>query len=128
MLILFNRLLLAVRLTTPLKYVSKHKSSRTAQSSRDKTFCASTSRSLLTDINHWNTFTLVFKLTVRSSHQRCSVKKDVLRNISKFTGKHLCQSSSFNKVAGLRPAPLLKERLWYRSFTVNFAKSLRTPF
>ena len=39
----------------------------------------------------------------RSSHQRCSVKKDVLRNFTKFTGKHLHQSLFFNKVAGLRP-------------------------
>ena len=28
----------------------------------------------------------------RSNHQRCSVKKGVLRNFAKFTGKHLCQS------------------------------------
>ena len=36
----------------------------------------------------------------RSSLQRCSVKKGVLRNFAKFTGKHLCQSLFFNKVAG----------------------------
>ena len=34
--------------------------------------------------------------------QRCSVKKGVLRNLTKFTGKHLCQSLFFNKVAGLQ--------------------------
>ena len=34
---------------------------------------------------------------------RCSVRKDVLRNFTKFTGKHLCQSLFFNKVASLRP-------------------------
>ena len=64
----------------------------------------------------------------RSSHWRCSVKKGVLRNFAKFTGKHLCQSLFFNKVAGLRPATLLKKRLWHRCFPVNFAKFLRTPF
>ena len=37
----------------------------------------------------------------RSSHRRCSVRKIVLRNFAKFTGKHLCQSLFFNKVAGL---------------------------
>ena len=37
----------------------------------------------------------------RSSHERCSVRKGVLRNLAKFTGKHLCQSLFFNKVAGL---------------------------
>ena len=40
----------------------------------------------------------------RSSHQRCSMQKGVLRNFTKFTEKHLCQSLSFNKVACLRPA------------------------
>ena len=34
-----------------------------------------------------------------SSHQRCSVKKDVLRNFSKLTGKQLCQSLFFKIVA-----------------------------
>ena len=44
----------------------------------------------------------VGKTLNRSSHQRCSVKKGVLRNFAKFTGKgkHLCQSLFFNKVAG----------------------------
>ena len=37
----------------------------------------------------------------KSSHRRCSVKKGVLKNLAKFTGKHLCQSHIFNKVAGL---------------------------
>ena len=34
----------------------------------------------------------------RSSHQRCSVRKSVLRNFTKFTGKHLCQSLFLNEV------------------------------
>ena len=65
---------------------------------------------------------------VRSSHRRCSVRKDVLRNFVKFAGKHLCQSLFFNKVAGLSPATLLKKRPWHRCLPVNFAKILRTPF
>ena len=48
------------------------------------------------------------KVNYRSSHQRCSIKKDVLKNFANFTGKHLCQSPFFNKVAGLRPATLSK--------------------
>ena len=66
--------------------------------------------------------------TCRSSHRRCSVRKGVLRNFTKFAGKHLCQSLFCNKVACLRPAFLLKKGLWYRCFPVNFAKFLRTPF
>ena len=38
---------------------------------------------------------------IRSNHRRYSVKKGVLRNFTKFTGKHLCQSILFNKVAGI---------------------------
>ena len=37
----------------------------------------------------------------RSIHLECSVKKGVLRNFTKLTGKHLCQGLFFNKVAGL---------------------------
>ena len=36
----------------------------------------------------------------RSSHWRCSVRKGVLRNFTKFTGKHMWQSLFFNKVGG----------------------------
>ena len=37
----------------------------------------------------------------RSSHRRCSVRKDVYQNFAKFTGKHLRQSLFFNKAAGI---------------------------
>ena len=55
-------------------------------------------------------------------------KKDALRNFSKFTGKHLCRSLFFNKVAGLRPATLLKKKLLHRCFPANVGKFLRTSF
>ena len=41
-----------------------------------------------------------FKIS-RSSRPKVFCKKGVLRNFTKFTGKHLCQSLFFNKVAGL---------------------------
>ena len=44
------------------------------------------------------------------------IRKGVLRNFAKFTGKHLCRNLFFNKAAGIR------------QFPVNFAKFLRTPF
>ena len=56
------------------------------------------------------------------------MKKGVLGNLTKFTGKHLSQSLFFNKIVGLRPAILLNKRLWHRCFPVNFVKFLRTPF
>ena len=64
----------------------------------------------------------------RSSRLKVFCKKGVLRNFAKFTGKHVCQSLFFNKVAGLRPANLLKIRLWHTFFPVNLPKFLRTPF
>ena len=39
---------------------------------------------------------------MRSSRPEVFCKKGVVRNLTKFTGKHLCQSLFFNKVAGLR--------------------------
>ena len=42
--------------------------------------------------------------------ERC-LRKGVLRNFAKLTGKHLCQDVFFNKVAGLKPTTLLKKRL-----------------
>ena len=59
---------------------------------------------------------------------RSSMCEGVLRNLTKFTGKHLCQSLFFNKVANLRPATLLKQRLWHWCSPVNFAKFLKMPF
>ena len=80
----------------------------------------------------------LYTIKSRSSPWRCSVRKGVLRNLAKFTGKHLCeslylnkvvgQSLYFNKVAGLRPATLLKKTFWHRYFPVNFAKFLRKLF
>ena len=50
----------------------------------------------------------------RSSRQEVFCKKGVLRNFAKFTGKHLCQSLFFNKVAGLRSADLqAKSTKWF---------------
>ena len=67
-------------------------------------------------------------LSCRSSRLEVFCKIGVLRNFVKFTGKHLCQSLFFNRLAGLRPATLLKKRLWHRCFPVNFTKFLKTPF
>ena len=53
---------------------------------------------------------------VRSSRPEVFCKKGVLKNFTRFTGKYLCQSLFYNKVASLRPATLLKKRLWQRLF------------
>ena len=58
----------------------------------------------------------------RSTHHRCSVRKGVLW-ISQNSQENTFASVSF--FGCLRPATLLKKRLWYRCFPVNFAKFLR---
>ena len=58
----------------------------------------------------------------RSSQRRCFVRRGVLRDFTKSTEKHLCQSLFFDKVAGSFI------RLWHRCFSVNFVKFLGTSF
>ena len=53
---------------------------------------------------------------IRGSRPEVFRKKGVLISFTKFTGRYL------------RPATLLKKRLWRKCFAVNFAKFLRTPF
>ena len=55
----------------------------------------------------------------RSSHQRCSVKKGVLKKFTYFTGKHLCWSLFLIKFIKKRLLP-------HWCFPVKFAKFLRT--
>ena len=59
--------------------------------------------------------------------QRCSVKK-VFLGIPQNSQENTYVSLFFNKVPGLRPATLLKKRLWHMCFPVEFAKFLRTAF
>ena len=53
----------------------------------------------------------ILEIICGSSRQRYSVKKGVVKNFAKFTGKNL-----------------LTKRFWHRRFPVNFVKFLRTPF
>ena len=52
------------------------------------------------------------KNSSRSSRPEMFYKKDVLRNFTKFTGKHLCQSLFFNKVAGPRTCFFIGHLWW----------------
>ena len=57
--------------------------------------------------------------------RRCSVRKmflEILQNSKEIT----CARVSY--LIKLRPATLLRKRLWHRCFPLNFAKFLRTPF
>ena len=60
------------------------------------------------------------QVTIEAFLQNCSVKKGVLRTFAKFTEKHQCQGLFFNKVAGLRPATLLKRESGAGGFRFTF--------
>ena len=49
-------------------------------------------------------------------------KKGVLKNFASFTGKHLCWSLFFNKVADLRVCNFIEKRLQHRYIPVELAK------
>ena len=63
---------------------------------------------------------------IRSSHRRCSLRKRVIRNFSKFTGKHLCQSFFFNKVQAFN---FIKKETLTQAFSCEFCEiSSNTSF
>ena len=59
---------------------------------------------------------------------RSSCPKGAPKSLTKFTGKLLCWSLFFNKIAGLHSATLFKKRLRHRCFTVNFTKLIEHLF
>ena len=76
---------------------------------------------VLTIITH-----LHLKYVPEAVVQRCSVKKGVLRNFTKFTGKHLCQCLFFNKVAGL--LQLFKKETLAQVFSCQFCEISKNTF
>ena len=62
----------------------------------------------------------------RSNYQGCSVKKGVLRNFAKFAEKHLCQSLSFNKVAGA--CSCFKKETLAQVFSCKFCEICKNTF
>ena len=55
-------------------------------------------------------------LKYRSSHRKCSVRKDPLINFAKFTGKNLCQACNF-----------IKKETLAQVFRVSLFNFLKTP-
>ena len=58
-------------------------------------------------------------------HRRCSKKKGVLKNFSKFKGKHLCQSLVFNKVEACN---FIKKETMAQVFFCEFCKNFKNTF
>ena len=73
-------------------------------------------------LSHWASSPLDF-FSYQKQQRKCSIKRNVLKNFTKFAGKHLYQEipvSPFQYGCRLRSAILLKKRFWKRCFPVNF--------
>ena len=74
----------------------------------------------------------MFLVNFRSSRPEVFCKRGVLKNFSKFTGKHLCQSLFLDKVAGLRQVfscefcQISKNTFFYRTPLVASSETWRT--
>ena len=55
-------------------------------------------KNVLVECQKQKSICILKDLIDKSSHWKCSVRKGVLGNFVKCTGKHLCQSLFFNKV------------------------------
>ena len=80
-------------------------------------------------INSLNRFSKLGSLergvgTVEAVSRRSSVKKGALRNFPKVTGKHLCQSLFFNKVAG----NFIKKETLAQVFSCEFCEISKNAF
>ena len=71
---------------------------------------------------HGSTLRIVISEGRRRSCSRESFIIRFRKYFIKFTGKHLCQSLFLNKVAGIRPAFLLKRDFRHRCFPIDFVK------
>ena len=71
-------------------------------------------------------FAKVLATPFRISHRRCSVRKGFLRNFAKLTGKHLCQSLFFNKVAAA--CNFIKKETLAQVFPCEFCEISKKTF
>ena len=63
----------------------------------------------------WSTNHQPTATSINRTHRRCSVKKGILKNFANFTGKHLCWSFFFNKVAGIEYCEISRSLFWRTS-------------
>ena len=64
----------------------------------------------------------------RSSHQRCSIKKGVLKYFTKFTRKQLCQSVFFWKSCRPQTSNFLKRDTLAQVFSCEFCEFFKNTF
>ena len=79
---------------------------------------------------HWSTWNWRGECSKRVIHKSQSIRLLVYfqKQPPEFPTKHRYWFSDVFRGYRMRPATLLKKRLWLRCFPVNFAKFLRTPF
>ena len=58
----------------------------------------------------------------------CSVRKEVLKNFAKFTGKHLCQSLFFDKVYRPETYNVIKKETLAQVFSFEFCEIFKNTF
>ena len=63
----------------------------------------------------------------RSSHRRCSVRKGVVKNFAKFTGKHLCQSLFINKLQA-KPFNFINKETQAQVFSCELCEISKNSF
>ena len=88
------------------------------------------SKSLIKAVGENKDTCVISNTLIRSSRPEVFCKKGVLRNFAKFTGKHLCQSLLFNKVAGLRPQAcnFIKKETLAQVLSCEFHKISKNTF
>ena len=70
------------------------------------------------------------QIKIRSSLSQMYFKMGVLKNFAIFTGKHLCQSLFFNKVAGLKPqaCDFIKKETLAQVFSCKYCETFKSSF
>ena len=65
-----------------------------------------------------------------SSQRSCSVTEGLLKNFEKFTGKHLCQGLSLNKIAGwdAEACNFIKKETLAQVFSCEFCEIYKNTF
>ena len=84
--------------------------------------CKVSDQELLTSLKLW------WKQSNINSHRRCSVKKGILRNFAKFTGKHLCQTPESLFLIRLEACNFIKKEALARVFSWEFCKISKNTF
>ena len=70
----------------------------------------------------------IWNLPKSKAATRDALQKQLFLKIHRIQGETPVPEPLLKKVAGIRPATLLKNRLCHRCFPVSFVKFLRTPF